>query len=183
MRKWKVSKTIQWIIKLFIIYLCIFTSLRIATVILFKPNTISVLELGPSFWLGLKYDLRWIAIVLSPIIVLSIFKIFSPFHSARTKKAWTVYLAVITLVIMFFYGADFGNFSYNHTRIGASALNFKDDPYEMFRMVWQSYPIVWILIGLGIAVFFTAKLFRRTHGTVDANNYWHKFEYKRRWYL
>ena len=183
MRKWKISKTIQWIIKLFIIYLCMFTAFRIATVILFKPKNISVFELGPSFWLGLKYDLRWIAIVLSPIIVLSIFKKFSPFHSTRTKKVWTIYLAFITLVIMFFYGADFGNFSYNHTRIGASALNFKDDPYEMFRMVWESYPIVWILIGLTIAVFFAAQLFRRTHGAVDANNYWHKFEYKRRWYL
>jgi len=183
MRKWKVSKTIQWIVKLFIIYLCMFTAFRIATVILFKPKNISVFELAPSFWLGLKYDLRWIAIVLSPIIVLSIFKKFSPFHSVRTKKAWTIYLAIITLIIMFFYGADFGNFSYNHTRIGASALNFKDDPYEMFRMVWESYPIIWILIGLGIAVFFAAQLFRRTHGAVDANNYWHKFEYKRRWYL
>ncbi len=170
-------------IKLFIIYLCMFTAFRIATAFLFKPKATGLIELVPSFWLGLKYDLRWIAIVLSPIIVLSIFKRFSPFHSARTKKMWTIYLAVITLVIMFFYGADFGNFSYNHTRIGASALNFKDDPYEMFRMVWQSYPIVWILIGLGIAVFLAAKLFRSTHVAIDANNYWHKFEYKRRWYL
>jgi len=182
MKKWKISKTIQWMINLFIIYLCIFTAFRIVTAFLFKPNATGVFELIPSFWLGLKYDLRWIAIVLSPIIVLSIFKRFSPFHSARTKKIWTIYLAVITLVIMFFFGADFGNFSYNHTRIGASALNFKDDPYEMFRMVWETYPIIWILIGLGIAVFFVAKLFRSTHGAVDANNYWHKFEYKRRWY-
>ncbi|MEI7736209.1 MAG: LTA synthase family protein [Ferruginibacter sp.] len=183
MRKWKVSKTIQWIVKLFIIYLCMFTAFRIVIVVLFKPNNISVLELGPSFWLGLKYDLRWIAIVLSPIIVLSIYKRFSPFHSVRNKKIWTIYLAIITLVIMFFYGADIGNFSYNHTRIGASALNFKDDPIEMFGMVWESYPIIWILIGLIATVIFTAQLFQRIHGTVDANNYWHRFEYKRRWYL
>lgn len=183
MKKLKISKTIQWMIKLFTIYLLLFTVLRIATVVFFKPSNISVWELGPSFWLGLKYDLRWIAIALSPIIVLSVFKRFSPFHSAATKKFWTVYLSVITLVIMFFFGADFGNFSYNHTRIGASALNFKDDPYEMFRMVWETYPIVWILLGLAIAVFIIAQLFRRSHGKVDANNIWHKFEYKRRWYL
>ncbi len=182
MKKWKVSKTIQWIVKLFTIYLLLFTTFRIVTAVLFKPGTVSTLELGPSFWLGFKYDLRWIAIALSPIIILSIFKRFTPFHSPRTKKFWTIYLAIITLVIMFFYGADYGNFSYNHTRIGASALNFKDDPYEMFRMVWETYPIIWILLGLAIAVFFIAKLFRRTHGTVDANNIWHKFEYKRRWY-
>ncbi|MBS1512993.1 MAG: sulfatase-like hydrolase/transferase [Bacteroidetes bacterium] len=183
MRKWKISKTIQWMIKLFIIYLCMFTAFRIGTVIFYKPETIGVFELLPSFWLGLKYDLRWIAIVLSPIIVLSIFKRFSPFHSERNKKIWTYYLAVITLVIMFFYGADYGNFSYNHTRIAASALNFKDDPHEMFGMLWESYPILWILFALAVAVFLAAKLFNRIHGSVDANNYWHKFEYKRRWYL
>jgi phosphoglycerol transferase MdoB-like AlkP superfamily enzyme len=182
MKKLKISKTIQWMIKIFTIYLLVFTALRIATVIFFKPKNISIWQLGPSFWLGLKYDLRWIAIALSPIIVLSVFKRFSPFHSANTKKFWTVYLSIITLVIMFFFGADFGNFSYNHTRIGASALNFKDDPYEMFRMVWETYPIIWILLGLALVVFFIAKLFRKTHGTVDANNFWHKFEYKRRWY-
>ena len=169
--------------RLFLIYLCMFTAFRIATVVLFKPATTGVFELFPSFWLGLKYDLRWIAIALSPIIVLSIYKKFSPFHSPKTKKGWTIYLAIITLLIMFFYGADFGNFSYNHTRISASALNFKDDPYEMFRMVWESYPVIWILIGLGIAVFVAAGFFRRSHHSIHTKNNLHKFEYKRRWYL
>ena len=180
---WKVPKTIQWIVKLFIIYLCLFTTFRIVTAILFKPEAMGVFELIPSFWLGLKYDLRWISIALSPIIVLSIFSRFSPFHSNRNKKIWTAYLAIISFAIMFAYGADFANFSYNHTRIGASALNFMEDPYEMFRMVWQSYPIIWIMIGLAVGIFFISTLFRRTHGAVDASNYWHKFEYKRRWYL
>jgi len=179
----RIPKTIQWIVKLFLIYLCMFTAFRIATVICFKPKSISAFELVPSFWLGLKYDLRWIAIVLSPIIILSIYKKFSPFHSVRNKKAWTIYLSVITLVIMFFYGADFGNFSYNHTRIGASANNFFEDPYEMFRMVWETYPIVWILIGLVFAVLIVARLFRRTHTSVHTKSNLHKFEYQRRWYL
>ncbi len=179
----RIPKTIQWIMRLFLIYLCMFTAFRIATAVFFKPADTRIIELVPSFWLGLKYDLRWIAIVLSPIIVLSIYKKFSPFHSLKTKKSWTIYLAIVTLVIMFFYGADFGNFSYNHTRISASALNFKDDPYEMFRMVWESYPVIWILVGLGFAVFIAAGFFRRSHDHVHHKSNLHKFEYKRRWYL
>lgn len=183
LRRLRVPKTIQWIVKLFLIFLCIFTAFRISTVIFFKPKSISVWELFPSFWLGLKYDLRWIAIALSPIVVLSIYKKFAPFHSERNKKLWTAYLAAITLVIMFVYGADFSNFSYNHTRISGSALNFVRDPYEMFRMVWQSYPIIWILLGLAIAVFVTARLIRRTHTAVHTKSNLHKFEYQRRWYV
>jgi len=181
--RWKVPKTVQWMVKLFLIYLCLFTAFRVVTLVFFKPASMGYLEMIPSFWLGLKYDLRWITIALSPIILLSIYKKFSPFHAERNKKAWTIYLAIITLVIMFVYGADFGNFSYNHTRISASALNFKDDPYEMFRMVWETYPVVWILIGLIIAVIGIAYLLRRTHSAVHRNNHLHKFEYKRRWYL
>jgi len=181
--RWKVPKTVQWMVKLFLIYLCLFTAFRVLTLVFFKPASMGYLEMIPSFWLGLKYDLRWITIALSPIIVLSIYKKFSPFHAERNKKAWTIYLAIITLVIMFVYGADFGNFSYNHTRISARAPNLKDDPTGMFRRAWETYPVVWILIGLAIAVAGIAYLLRRTHSAVHRNNHLHKFEYKRRWYL
>ena len=116
--KWRVPKTIQWIVRLFFIYLFIFTGFRIATVICFKPISIGFLELLPSFWLGLKYDLRWIAIILSPIVVLSTYHKFSPFYSERMKKIWTYYLGIITLLVLFFYGADFGQFAYINAQIG-----------------------------------------------------------------
>ena len=180
---WRVPKTIQWMVKLFLIYLCLFSAFRLAIVFVFKPNNIGFFSLFPSFWLGLKYDLRWIAIALSPIIVFSIYKGFSPFHSALNKKLWTIYLTLITLTILFFYGADFGNFGYNHTRIAASALNFKDDPYEMFRMVWESYPVIWILAALALAVFIGVKLFNRTHLSIDTADCENKFEKQRRWHF
>src|SRR5215218_10100167 len=103
--KWRVPKTIQWIVKLFFIYLFIFTAFRIATVVCFKPKSIPVFDLWPSFWLGLKYDLRWIAFILFPIAFLSLFPKLAPFHSQRSKKFWTLYLGIITLLVLFFYGA------------------------------------------------------------------------------
>ena len=75
---------------------------------------------------------------------LSVYPKFSPFFSERNKRLWSYYLAIATLIVLFFFGADFGNFSYNHTRINASALNFAEDPVISFKMLWQSYPMVWI---------------------------------------
>src|SRR3954465_6455818 len=98
--KYRVSKTIQWIVKLFLIYLLIFTAFRIATVVFFKPKTTAVLDLLPSFWLGLKYDLRWIAFILFPIALFSIYPKFSPFYSQRLKKFWTIYLGILTLLVL-----------------------------------------------------------------------------------
>jgi phosphoglycerol transferase MdoB-like AlkP superfamily enzyme len=182
--KWRVPKTIQWIVKLFFIYLFIFTAFRIATVIFFKPNNIPVSDLGPSFWLGLKYDLRWIAVMLMPIAIFSLYPKFSPFFSERSKKFWTGYLGIITLLVLFFYGADFGQFAYINARLNADALIFADDPQESLQMVWQSYPILWILLGLFGAVLMIIWMFKRTHVGVEGKNInVHKFDYRRRWHL
>ncbi len=182
--KWRVPKTIQWIVKLFFIYLFIFTVFRIATVCFFKPKNLSVIELLPSFWLGLKYDLRWIAFILSPIAFFSLFLKLSPFYSDKNKKIWTIYLGIITLLVLFFYGADFGQFAYINARLNADALIFAEDPKESLQMVWQSYPVIWILIGLFGAVLMMIWMFRKTHVDIEGKNLSiHKFSYKKKWHF
>ncbi len=180
---WRVPKTIQWIVKLFIIYLCIFTAFRIATVICFKPSSTNVADLAPSFLLGLKYDLRWIAIILLPIAVLSLVPQLSPFKTEWGKKIWTAYLGLISLLVLFFFGADFGQFAYINARLNADALIFAEDPRESLQMVWQSYPVVWILLGLLGTVIMMTWMFRKMHVDVTKKNIsLHKFTYRRRWH-
>src|SRR5690606_36259208 len=180
----RVPKTIQWIVQLFLIYLCVFTLFRVATLIFFKPTEIPVYQTIPSFLLGLRYDLRWIGIVLLPIAIISLFPRFSPFYSENAKKLWTIYLAIITLLLLFFFGADFGHFAYVSTRLNASALNFAEDAKISFEMLWQSYPIVWIILGLTGAVAMMAWMFRRTHVSIEERNInIHKFAFRKRWHL
>ncbi|MDE3184975.1 MAG: sulfatase-like hydrolase/transferase [Bacteroidota bacterium] len=166
---------------LWLIYLLIFTILRIATVVLFIPENTHVISLLPSFVLGFRYDAKWISILLLPIAVLSVYPRFSPFHSERNKKWWSYYLALATLFVLFFFGADFANFSYNHTRINASALNFAEDSSISLRMLWQSYPIVWLTLALVVAVFLLSKLFKHTH-VLTKRNEQENMVYKKRWH-
>ncbi|HRD57611.1 MAG TPA: LTA synthase family protein [Ferruginibacter sp.] len=155
-----------------------------ATVVFFKPENISIIELAPAFWMGLKYDLRWIAFILFPIAFLSIFKKLSPYYSERMKRIWTIYLGILTLLVLFFYGADFGQFSYVNARLNADALIFAQDPQESLQMIWQTYPVVWILIALVGAVLMMIWMFRRIHVGVEGRNmHIHKFTFKRRWHL
>ena len=182
--RWRLPKTIQWIVNLFIIYLSIFTGFRIVTLFCFKPAAIKLFALLPSFWLGLKYDLRWIAIVLLPIACISLFPKFSPFYSERCKRGWAIYLALVTLLLLFFFGADFGHFAYVSTRLNASALNFAEDAKISFEMLWQSYPMVWIFAGLLGALAMMGWMFSRTHVSVEERNInIHKFSYNRRWHM
>src|SRR5512134_3544179 len=127
LRKYKIPKTLLWVINLLLIFLLIFTVFRLVTCLAFKPKTLSIDDLIPAFLMGVRYDLRWIAIILLPVVLLSMVPRFSPFYSARNKKWWTWYLAVITFFVFFFFAADFGNFAYNQTRLNASALNFWED--------------------------------------------------------
>ncbi len=174
--------TIQWLLMLWVIYITIFTILRIATVVLFIPANTDVDSLLPSFWLGFRYDAKWIAMILLPIAILSIYPKFSAFYSERNKKLWSYYLAFTTMFVLFFFGADFGNFSYNHTRINASALNFAEDPGISFKMLWQSYPMVWLVSALAIAVVLLSKLFKHTHVVTTKRNLQENMIYKKRWH-
>jgi len=184
LKKWRVSKTIQWLVSLFFIYLVIFTGFRVATVFFFKPEETSIGELLPAFWLGLKYDLRWIAFILFPIAFFSSIPRFSPFYSQRMKSFWTIYLGFLTLLVLFFFGADFGQFAYVNARLNADALIFMEDPKESLQMVWQTYPVIWIVLGLAGAVIMMVWMFRKTHvGIEDKNHDIHKFSFRRRWHL
>ncbi|MEO6220707.1 MAG: sulfatase-like hydrolase/transferase [Ginsengibacter sp.] len=177
-----VPLTIQWLLVLWLIYVLIFTLFRVSTVFLFRPSGITFSSLLPSFWLGFRFDVKWISMILLPIALLSVYAKFSPFFSERNKRWWSYYLAIVTLIVLFFFGADFGNFSYNHTRINASALNFVEDPVISFKMLWQSYPMFWILVALILTVVLMANVFKRTHVQTLKRNIRENTIYKKRWH-
>ena len=164
--RYKIPKTLLWVVNLFLIFLMIFTLFRFATFFAFKPTDVLFVDLIPSFLLGLKYDLRWIALILSPIVFMSLSPKCSPFYSSRNKKIWTWYLAIITFIVFFFFAADFGSFSYNRSRLDAGALNFAEDFSTSMAMMWQTYPMVWMIMGLIVAVLLFRWMYRESHWRV-----------------
>ena len=93
----------MWVANLLVIFLLIFTLFRIATFIAFRPNSISLADVIPSFLMGIRYDLRWISFVLLPVVLVSMLPSLSPFYSSRNKKWWTWYLAIVTFIMFVFF--------------------------------------------------------------------------------
>jgi phosphoglycerol transferase MdoB-like AlkP superfamily enzyme len=116
--------------------------------------------------MGVRYDLRWIAIILLPIVVISMMPRLSPFYSSKNKKWWTWYLAIVTFIVFFFFAADFGSFSYNRTRLDAGALNFAEDFGISVKMLFQTYPMVWLILGLVITVLLFRWMYKHSHWRV-----------------
>jgi phosphoglycerol transferase MdoB-like AlkP superfamily enzyme len=160
-----------------------FTFFRLVTFVVFHPEDETIVDLIPAFFLGLRFDLRWISLLLLPIILVSLWPAYSPFYSARNKKIWTWYLAGVTFIVFFFFAADFGCFSYNKTRLNASALNFAEDPKISMMMIWQSYPVLWLLLALFVAVLSLKWMFRKTHLYVISKTEGRKIPYRRGWFI
>src|SRR5215208_3687412 len=97
----RLPKTILWVFNLLGIFMVLFTSYRLMTLMAFRPESEHLSGLIPSLFLGLRFDLRWISIILLPIIIASLIPGFSPFYSKRNRKIWTWYLAIVTFVIVF----------------------------------------------------------------------------------
>ncbi|HNL82759.1 MAG TPA: LTA synthase family protein, partial [Chitinophagaceae bacterium] len=60
--------------------------------------------------------------------------------------------------------------------------NFAEDAKISFEMLWESYPIFWMILALIILAFLFYKLYTLTHQRIEANNIT-SINYLRRWYL
>ena len=185
--RYRIPKTILWVANLLFIFLLIFTLYRLVTFFAFRhkfdPDGIGLEDVIPSFLMGIRYDLRWIAFILLPVIVLSLFPKLSPFYSARNKKLWTWYLAVATFIVFFFFAAGFGSLSYNQTPLDAGAMNFVEDFSISWKMMQQTYPMFWMILGLVVAVVFFRWMYHRSHWQVINKTEGKGIPYRRKFFV
>lgn len=82
-----------------------------------------------------------------------------------------------------FFAADFGNFSYNKTRLDAGAMNFAEDPGISMQMMFQTYPMVWMILGLLVAVLLFRWMYQQSHWRVINRTDGKGIPYKRKYFI
>ncbi|MBK6828131.1 MAG: LTA synthase family protein [Chitinophagaceae bacterium] len=102
--------------------------------------------------LGLRYDARVVGVYLFLLWVPGLFNSFRPFQ----QKAARIYMLglgwLLGLLIILLYTFDFAHFAYLRQRLNASVLSYTADAGISLTMVWQSYPVIKILL-VWIAAF------------------------------
>lgn len=127
-------------------------------------------ELWTTFYIGAKFDMRLAGAVAIPLgLYLTVYAFW---HKASyIKKAVCWLCALLEVAVMAVYFADFGHYAYISMRINSSVFTYSENALISAQMLWETYPIVWIALGLlvwGIVgYFFTKKLLTYAFGRDD----------------
>lgn len=117
-------------------------------------------NLALALYTGAKFDARLAVFMTIPLgLVLAL-----PWAENRLRALRFVLdglYSLVFLAVTLVYVVDYGYFFYMHQRVDATVLDFLHDATISFDMVWQTYPVVWISLGLAVLVVLYARLFDR----------------------
>ncbi len=106
----------------------------------------------------------WLIFVLAALLIPAWLwwgKDCSPFRSRFSEKVWKGWFLLAILLVVIFYAVDFQHYDYLHQRLNASVMNYMEDAKISFSMVWQTYPVVWMLLLIGavtILLFWAVRI-------------------------
>lgn len=102
-----------------------------------------------SFWLGMRFDIRVALLTVAlPGVTATLPWIGRFFRPPEMKRVWLAYWMMACTVWALAVILDAGHYSYLTKRLSATLVSLARDVGEATGMVWQSYPVVWIILGL-----------------------------------
>ena len=122
-----------------------------------ESETYTLGNLFKAFLIGIRFDLRLSVLVNIPLMIFCALPFVNIIHSVWTRRISDLYIYLFTVMLLLFYSVDMGYYSYLGRRIDISVLRFLENPQISAQMVWESYPVIIILILLSF-IFIGFKL-------------------------
>jgi hypothetical protein len=124
------------------------TLARIVFALWFAPAGTALAETSAALWLGARFDARVALVSVAAVWALGAL----PWPGARLRppKARTLWLACWMLAAAVWGAAaifDAGHYAYLAQRLSSVLFSLARDGREATGMVWQTYPVVWIVLG------------------------------------
>ena len=153
------SRRIQFLFKSIIVYFLLLVLLRIIFYLIFnsESETYTLGNLFKALLIGIRFDLRLAVLVNIPQMIFCAIPFVNIIHSAWMRRISDLYIYLFTGMLLLFYSVDMGHYSYLGRRIDISVLRFLENPQISAQMVWESYPVIIILILLSF-IFIGFKL-------------------------
>ncbi len=158
--KWLLSRRLQLLTATIFCYAALMSLLRVLFYFQFSgientapPARSEVLEI---FYTGFKFDIRLAILICLPLLMLSVIPGMNLFRRPALRIVSQLILAMLTIALVMFHVFDFGHYSYLGLRINSGVMRFLDDR-ESATMLWQSYPV--IRIGIGVIACCAAVVY------------------------
>jgi phosphoglycerol transferase MdoB-like AlkP superfamily enzyme len=139
--------------------LAAFFGLRLAFLWAFGEPGTATGELLQALYLGFKFDLRLALLASAPLLLLG-----------RMRRVGIIYSTTMLSGLLLLYAADFGHYAYTRTRLHGGVLEHLTPADVALRMVWESYPVLWILVGIALACAIHAWLLHRSARRAQASS-------------
>ena len=168
----RLSPHLRWILLVVVFLLFTMSLARVFTWMVFAIPGQESASNTPVFWLGLRYDFRLAACIGLVLLLAGLVPQLNPFKKKGARKGWTWILGFLFLLLIVFYIIDFLHFRYLNQRLNASALSFLQDAGISASMVWQTYPVVQLLLAIlvltWLMILTLKRIFRLTDKPVPA---------------
>ncbi|ASK34881.1 alkaline phosphatase [Alcanivorax sp. N3-2A] len=116
-------------------------------------------EAWQAFGIGLRFDLRIALLIALPVVLLSLLPGHFGLRTGRISRALAVlWMALAGMAVALTYVADWAHYSYLEERLNASVLRFFQNSGDSLRMVWESYPVIPLVLLLIAGALFGAWL-------------------------
>ena len=102
--------------------------------------------------IGLRFDLRLALLLLLPLALLAWLPRWNLLRLPTLRWLARVYLLLVLGGVGLLYIIDFGHYAYLGVRINATVLRYLDDAQISQQMLWESYPVLWIVLAWGSAL-------------------------------
>lgn len=169
LRGFALPRLIKWLLLNAALILVLMTLYRLFLYLRFRPSGMPIS--GKSFLLGLRYDARVAAVILLPVFLLASVKYFSPARYVLARRIWLIYLKTALVLLLLFFAADYQWYVYRNVRLDAEMISYMEDAGISLKMVWQSYPVIKILLLMAVFIFvihFTiSRIYRSFYAKMD----------------
>jgi len=162
-----IPKTVRLVFSTGIIFLLIMSLLRLALFLAFSTQGHRFAAVIPSFLLGIRFDLRYVGILALLLLLTGSLPFLDPFRTRAGRVLFRVLTLIAAILLVFFYTVDFAHYSYLSQRLSASDLNYLTDAGISTRMVWQTYPVMRILILLIAGIWVIRRVIRWVYSRIE----------------
>lgn len=160
---WLKSRRIRFLATSVGLFFGLLISLRLVFLVGFADHNAlavsSMAEIAGALSVGARFDLRLAILLVLPATVLAVLPRFNLTRSNVVRKLTMAYFGLATFILLLIYIIDFGHYAYLGQRLSATALRFLSNADISGRMVWESYPVVWITLGWLVAASAFSLLF------------------------